>query len=144
MDEITLSRFTKHIHITSDCWTWTGYLDKGGYGRFNLNGVNETTHKLMYVHCFGMPDNGLHICHKPIICHNRACCNPDHLEAKSPTENQADKILDKTGAKKLNSHQIIEIRKRFGESHRQLAKEFGVSQSFITRILNNKIWKHII
>lgn len=44
---------------------------------------------------------------------------------------------------KLTKQQVIEIRERARtESQVELAKEFGVSASLISRIMNGKAWKH--
>ncbi len=143
MDESILTRFMEKVDKTGNCWLWTGSLDRDGYGRLSIDGRNESAHRIMYIHCFGVPDKGLQICHKPIICHNPACCNPEHLDAKPKADNEADKFLDKTNSKKLSVNEIIEIRKRVGESQTKIAQEFGVSQALIGKIINKKLWKHV-
>jgi len=140
----------KYIEKSGDCWLWTGAKIGDGYGSFNINGKMFICSRLMYIHCFGQIEDGYEIAHTPIICHNRACVNPEHLEAKTCKDNQADRVLDKTNPigernnnSKLTKVQVCEIRRRSTENHRLLGLEFGVSKSTIGRVLKRKLWKHI-
>jgi hypothetical protein len=143
MDENTINDFMRMVNITGECWLWTGTHDKNGYGHYHKGNTQGTSHRLMYIYCYGMPEYGLHICHKPVICHNRSCCNPTHLEAKPPKENHNDKILDGTHGKKLTESEVVSIKCRFHEKSITLAEEFSVTQSLIRMIRRGDIWKHI-
>lgn len=62
------------------CWIWTGSLSRG-YGQIMARGESKhpiITHILMWRHHRGDVPNGLQLDH---LCRNRACCNPEHLEA---------------------------------------------------------------
>ena len=149
MDQKTLERFEKYINRTDTCWLWTGYL-LHGYGRFRFQGREWLAHRLMYLQCYGELPKGYVIAHAPIICHNPACVNPDHLEAVSREVNMSHKVLDgtdqrgeKNGTAKLTIEQILEIRKRSNETHTSLAKEFGVTQGHISNIIHRKKWTHV-
>lgn len=64
-----------HGYLTP-CWIWTGTIEDG-YGRITQQGFRRA-HVLYYVKAKGPVPEGLEIDH---LCRNRACVNPDHLEA---------------------------------------------------------------
>lgn len=79
------------------CWVFTGCIQKGGYGRIGtVNGSVESAHRASYEVFKGPIPDGLHIDH---LCRNRACCNPQHMEAVTQREN----TLRGVGATALNS-----------------------------------------
>lgn len=62
----------------SACWVWTGCL-VSGYGQIQGDGKSRIyTHRLAYELLVGEIPADLVLDH---ICRNRACCNPDHLQA---------------------------------------------------------------
>jgi hypothetical protein len=67
------------------CWVWTGAMQKGGgYGLFWTAAGLRRAHKYSYVEARGPVPTGLELDH---LCRNRACVNPDHLEAVSHSVN---------------------------------------------------------
>jgi hypothetical protein len=73
-----------HEEPTTGCWLWGGSISQNGYGRVSVNNRNSYVHRVMYEEHHGPVPDGFHVDHK---CRNRACCNPDHLEAVLPIEN---------------------------------------------------------
>ena len=90
---------------STDCWPWAAKLDREGYGQFNLwvPGLGTTAtlkahiavHVLLNVGVDAHPDvvylayqehsaSGLELDH---TCTDRWCCNPDHLELVTGSEN---------------------------------------------------------
>lgn len=78
-------RFWRHVTIdnVTGCWNYTIY--KGAeYGQFWDGSRNVKSHIWSYERSKGAVPEGLEIDHR---CRNKACCNPDHLEAVTKSVN---------------------------------------------------------
>lgn len=85
----TIDRVMERIVInTNECWLWTGSQAPSGYGQIRQSvgegGRLVRTHRVTYSHFVGAIPDGLEIDH---LCRVRLCCNPDHLEPVTRTEN---------------------------------------------------------
>ena len=69
--------FWSHVAKTDSCWDWTG-ATSGGYGVSYLNSKKGYAHRISYQDAKGAIPVELELDH---LCRNRACVNPDHLEA---------------------------------------------------------------
>ncbi|MBA4019174.1 MAG: HNH endonuclease [Pirellula sp.] len=74
--------WSKVEKIEGGCWIWTAGKVAGGYGHitFRRDGkqVDQLAHRLAYQLLVGPIPEGLEIDH---LCRNRACVNPEHMEA---------------------------------------------------------------
>lgn len=81
-DEI--ERFWAKVDKSGTCWIWTGCTNGRGYGTFAVRAVSLLAHRVAYVLKQGEHEEGLELDH---LCRNRLCCNPDHLDPVTHTEN---------------------------------------------------------
>ena len=134
------------------CWNWRCGLNSSGYAWLTYNDKNYKGHNLALRLTSGPPPLdkpwALHRCKQ-----NRKCCNPAHLDWGTPKKNRADMIRDETipigednGNSKLTEQQVLEIRAKYIPgvySTRKLGREYNVSGSYISAIINRKYWAHI-
>lgn len=70
-------RFWEKVDKSGSCWLWTAGKAYG-YGSFRVDGRSRGAHVLAYEWLVGPVPVGLQIDH---LCRNRACVNPEHMEA---------------------------------------------------------------
>jgi len=135
----------------NECWKWTTKsINNKGYGMFSITKKMYLAHRIVYKLVFGaIPDN-LYILHH---CDNPLCCNPSHLFPGTQKNNMEDMIVrgrqccgEKISSSKLKEKDILEIRILYSTGdyyQRELGEIYGVGADEISRIVNNKMWKHI-
>lgn len=150
-------RFWAKVDQRSDdeCWPWlacrAGGSDARSYGYFGVPAQRmKYAHRVAY--CL---HHGLDICALPssiVIrhrCDNGLCCNPAHLIQGTQADNVQD-MIDRGRIRRgedirnaiLTAHDIPSIRARLsrGELHRQIAGDFGVCPSAISKIARGIAW----
>jgi len=146
------------------CWPWTARLGTTGYGAVSITrtGLHKTfkAHRIAWQFVNGEIPDGLFLCHR---CDNRPCCNTAHMFPGTPADNVADMISkgrrvhvvasperrargETHGRAKLNATQVLDIRERAstGALQRSLAREFGVGQATISKIVTRQKWADLV
>lgn len=133
-----------------NCWLFTSQMDKHKYGQFKISrGKNILAHRYSLILKTGVDHPDLCAAH---ICDVPRCVNPDHLFWATHKENQQDmtrkgrgRIGNRNGRAKLTEQDVIEIKRLLaaGEMQKDVAKQFGVYPTVISKIHIGKLWKHI-
>lgn len=154
------ARFWSKVDKSGDCWIWSGTPASRGYGAFSAQGRTLRAHRVAWELTFGAIPNGLLVCHR---CDVRNCVRPDHLFLGTDADNMADRdtkgrarprlmpghsfncIGSQNNAARFTEDDVVTIRTRHdaGETQTALAREFGVSQNAIWRVVSRKGWRHV-
>ncbi len=99
-------------------------------------------HRVVWELTYGPIPRGLKIMHK---CDNYQCVNPEHLILGTDADNLADAARKNRMHHKLETRDVIEIRRLFMEGFTQveLAKMFSLNQSTVSRIVHKKRRQHV-
>lgn len=138
----------------SECWRWSGALNRWGYGAAAYDGKQSNASRVAWLLVHGEIPSGMVVCHR---CDNPACCNPAHLFLGTQADNLRD-CRQKKRAKgapegaahhrstaKLTADQVAAARGMFerGVSQTDIAQQFGVHSSTISRAVRGKRWRHL-
>jgi len=135
------------VFDTNGCWTWKAGKFKDGYGKFRMNGRFLRSHRVAWILKYGSIPEGKQVLHH---CDNRACVHDDHLFLGSHQDNMCDRDSKNRqphnrGHSKLLENQVIQIKELLisGKTQISIAKTFGISQSQISNIRQQKQWHGI-
>ncbi len=168
MDNETRARFESKYcpEPNTGCWLWTGSHFDTGYGQFHIRRSAVGAHRVSYEIHHGTIRDGLWVLHR---CDTPACVNPDHLFLGTHADARGDRngarlhperlsrgaqhyartrpdLLprgEQHGMSRLTMGAAAAIRSRYAAgsaSQRQLAREYGVSQTTIYRVIRGDIW----
>jgi hypothetical protein len=157
--------FSQKRICDNGCWEWTGVINCN-YGQLSVKGKRILTHRYsLQLHLGREIPKGTEVRH---MCHNTTCFNPEHLKEGTHSENMNDMVLasrqakgnelsqklkgiqhingrgEKNGRSKLTEHDVLQIRNDTLKSNRDLAKDYGVSDTQIMRIRNRTTWKYLV
>lgn len=150
IEAVNVTRFWRlaDVRREDECWPWLGDTDDDGYGVFFYRGRMRRAHELALSFTTGEARaEGLDTCHS---CDNPSCCKPADLRFASRQSNVDDMWNRDRGLAgerapwaRLTNVAIREIRARRAAGARQvdLAAEYGVSQAYISEIVNGLVWQ---
>lgn len=131
------------------CWLWrAGRFTGTGYGMFSVGGRIRRAHRVAFVLAHGEIPEGMCVIHS---CDRPACVNPAHLRLGTHTDNMRDMAAKGRDAgprgeahhdAKLSTADIPAIRSDT-RVQREIAADYGISQSTVSDIQLGKIWRHV-
>lgn len=146
MSPLDVARFWSGVDVRrpGQCWLWKRCTKPNGYGQTKVGGKTRSSHSVAFELTKGPPPKGMVVRHS---CHERLCCNPDHLSVGTVADNMEDMVkagrqaYPNPGAK-LSEDEVKEILRLYesGDGPSLLAKKFSVSRYAIYRITRGKAW----
>lgn len=120
---MNINKILKNIKITeNNCWEWLKSTNSTGYGQLTEDGKYWLAHRYAKS-CAELVSEDDIIRH---TCHNRKCCNPEHLEVGTHLENYYDS-LDKHRMASKGQRNIWEINGIIYDTVRDASSETGLS-----------------
>lgn len=146
-----ISRFWDKVDRGSsdECWLWTGAVSSGNYGTIGFLPPEGRQRSLLVHRVSKYLQVRDDISHRQVnhTCHEELCCNPEHIYIGTPRDNNCDMVDEgNVSGQKLQQQDVIEIRERYEVediTHAELAEDYPVQRTAITRIVNGKRWSHI-
>ena len=116
MKKSLAERFWKKVTVKSpnECWNWTAYTDKKGYGEIKVDGKKKRAPRIAWELEYGTIPIDTCVCHK---CDNPTCVNPTQLVVGTMADNMYDKKMKDRGRKPKCKHtDVVEIT-AYDDSH---------------------------
>lgn len=140
-----------------ECWLWQRGVDGWGYGWLSIHNIPVRAHQVAWYIATGVWPSGTTILHK---CDNPPCCNPNHLQQGTQSDNVRDCITkgrhkppairrgSKNNKAKLNEQDvllILDCSKNLTPTEIWRRPEFRdkVSLDTIWKVVNRRTWRHV-
>lgn len=122
------------IDPKTGCWNWQKSLSSSGYGQKRIDGIQyNNIHRYVYSLYNEIGPKEV-VRHK---CHNRACCNPEHLINGSRLDNYRDSVnVHKQAAKRRREKWICNG--VYYETIRDMQAKTGISSPTILKHTNKE------
>jgi hypothetical protein len=151
-----LARFETKFTKTNDgsCWLWHANKFSCGYGQFKVCRSPQNAHRVSWRLYRGMIPASLWVLHE---CDVRACVNPNHLFLGTSKNNNEDMVHkgrarpakgEDSGSAVLTEKLVRWVRSVYTPRHpvyggSALARQLGVQQQTISKIVLGRRWEHL-
>lgn len=154
--EMFRAKFWSRVRVgkANDCWPWRGTMrNKKKYGQIGYRKRYLAAHRVAWELSVGPVARGLWVLHK---CDNQQCCNPRHLFLGTRQDNIDDMMKkgraashkgEKNGRAKLTEEMVRTLRTEHdfnGMSFEGLANKYRVAKVTIAKIVQRRLWKHVV
>jgi hypothetical protein len=147
-------RYLEHVVMPYDgdgCLIWPFAKSGGGYGAMQDEGQMHPVSRIVCIRAHGPPPTPRHEAAHSCGRGHLGCVAKRHVSWKTAVENTSDKHLHGTVRKgtshpnaKLTEADVREILRLNGEkSHTEIAAQFGIGQSYVSRIVRGEAWGHL-
>jgi hypothetical protein len=134
-------RLNADIDKDGDCWLWTGFRNKGGYGMLTYRNTNMYAHRAAYEAFVGPVPEGSYVLHK---CDTPDCCNPSHLTLGTQKENGIDMARKRRAAGQYNlTDDDVRAIRASKNPAAKIAKDYGIGLSVVYKIRSGQRWTHV-
>jgi hypothetical protein len=132
-----------------ECWLWQAALGRRGYGRFQMNKVNQMAHRMAWAFKNGPIAEGLYVLHR---CDVPGCVNPAHLYLGTHDDNMRDRNERDRVPKgetcvhsKYKEVDVLKARELYsnGVTIKEICIIIGIPRSSMSAMLSRRTWKHI-
>lgn len=133
ISEKTKQRFLSKVDMRGrdECWEWTDYKNRDGYGNFWYDGTIINSHRFMYLVCVGEIPHGMCVCHS---CDNPACANPSHLFLGTRRDNMLDMSKKGRARSHILTKEQIEFIRNSDKTPKEIGEILGVGGRHVARI----------
>jgi hypothetical protein len=152
LEILTQRPYLLWAHVFRDggeCWPWEASVNRDGYGSIRVGTTGVLAHRAAYFLTVGVLSGNSSVCHR---CDTPRCCNPSHLFQSDHVGNMGDMRVkgrrkgiatgEMNGRAKLTTEDAAAIRERrmAGSLLKELAAEYGVGVSTISRVSRGENW----
>lgn len=130
------------------CKIWPKGINGCGYGNYSIGNITYSAHRLLFTTVNGLSYHGLVVRHK---CDVRSCCNIDHLEIGTQSDNLTDaskrnrlRIGECNNMSVLTEETVLYLRRSYPKkSTWELSREVGLDSGNVGKAISGKTWKHL-